>query len=168
MRSTLSRVVDRGLYRYETKRNEGGDRCWNTDSTHTSTVGRWQTESVFVKACTYSQHLERFSLPGLGNNREREKGKRRIYEQRLPNEIYSTEQQMRSFRESGHRHSARNARGGENHPGRFFSTRWLRTISPFVSCRPWLLFSLLPLSLFQVSVTCLGIISFSFSLLACK
>lgn len=70
--------------------------------------------------------------------RERAREKEgRIYGERLPNEIYSSEQQMRSFRESGHRHSARNARGGENHPGRFSATRCLRTIDPsLVSLRP--------------------------------
>lgn len=97
-----------------------------------------------------SMHLfpasrEVLSVRARSNNggRERER-KRGTYEERLPNEIYSTEQQMRSFRESGHRHSARNARGGENHPGRFsryaMATNHLR--SPVFSS---LLLSFLPL-----------------------
>lgn len=51
---------------------------------------------------------------------------------------------MRSFRESGHRHSARNARGGENHPGWSSVTRCLRTIFAPLSPSPSLFFS--PLS----------------------
>lgn len=51
---------------------------------------------------------------------------------------------MRSFRESGHRHSARNARGGENHPGWSSVTRCLRTILAPLSPSPSLFFS--PLS----------------------
>lgn len=51
---------------------------------------------------------------------------------------------MRSFRESGHRHSARNARRGENHPGWSSVTRCLRTILAPLSPSPPLFFS--PLS----------------------
>ena len=71
-------------------------------------------------------------------------GRKEKEKERIPNEIYSTEQQMRSFRESGHRHSARNARGGENHPGWSSVTRCLRTILAPLSPSPSLFFS--PLS----------------------
>lgn len=71
-------------------------------------------------------------------------GRKEKEKERIPNEIYSTEQQMRSFRESGHRHSARNARGGENHPGWSSVTRCPRTILAPLSPSPSLFFS--PLS----------------------
>lgn len=107
--------------------SEGGDQR-GTNCTHTFvTRAAGQTEFRFRK----SMHLfpaSRASLwPQQQQQQQQRKRKRRsegyTAEERLPNEIYSTEQQMRSFRESGHRHSARNARGGENHPGRFSPTR---------------------------------------------
>lgn len=64
---------------------------------------------------------------------------------------------MRSFRESGHRHSARNARGGENHPGWSSVTRCLRTILAPLSPSPSFLlsfvYSLLDQHFFLASVS---------------
>lgn len=96
---------------------------------------------IFVRLCSYSQHPG--FLFGTAHRRRKRTGKKRTKstgereaEWDPLKEIYSTEQRMRSFRESGHRHSARNSRarprGVRTTPvgflGVVIGARWLQAI----------------------------------------